>query len=445
MAPLHRSPRQRRPRQRASRLRRSLAACTAEGATAEVVAACCGGAAVTGWALHLGLAPKLVGLLGALPVAAHLLQPVGAVCTARFGPRRTALVTIAVARQAFLPLALLPWLPLGTAGRQALLLAAAAAHHGLGIVCNNAWNAWVGELVPAALRGRYFGRRTALCTVAGGAFALAAGLALDRGGAAGAAGPVLQLLAALACVAGAASVVLMARQHARPARREPVRWALRSLAAPLRDERARRVLSYAVAWNGACGLSAPFFSLYLLRDLGTGYALLAAQGAGLAAAKVVSAGAWGRAVDGRGARRVLVVCTAGLVASPLAWLACGAGRVWPLLLETAAGGALLGGQTVASFALPLAVAPERERPFYVGAVALAGGAAFALSSAVGGAVVERAAPASALRLLLAGSAVLRLAAVGAALALPEGRAGRRPAAPAAPVPVAAAPAAARAA
>jgi MFS family permease len=401
-----------------SRLRRSLTACTGEGATAEIVGACCGGAALTGWAVHLGMSPRLIGLVGALPVVAQVLQLAGAFLTARFGHRRTALVAVALSRQAFLPLALLPLLPLGPEGRRALLLAAAGAHHGLGIVATNAWNAWMGEMVPGRARGRYFGRRTALCTIAGGACALAAGLALDRGQRAAAALPVLQALALVACLAGVASVLLMRRQHAGSARREPVAWMLHAMARPLADGKARRVLAYAVAWNGACGLSAPFFGLYLLRDLGTGYAVLAAQGAGLAAAKIASAAGWGRAVDRVGARRVLLVCSAGLVLSPLAWVASGPGRLWPLALETALGGVFLGGQGVAGFALPLTVAPARERPFYLAAVAGAGGAAFAATSAAGGAFAA-AMGGSQLRLLLAGGAALRLAAVAAAWALPR--------------------------
>ena len=386
-----------------------------------MVGACCGGAALTGWALHLGMSPKLVGLVGALPVVMQVLHVGGAFLTARFGHRRTALVALAISRQTFLPLAFLPWLPLGPEGRRALLLAAAGAHHGHGIIANNAWNAWMGEMIPPGLRGRYFGLRTALCTLAGGSCALAAGLLLDGAERAAVGGLVLQGLAVVASLVGALSVFLMARQHSQPARCEPGRWALRAMVRPLRDARARLVVAYSVAWNGACGLSAPFFGLYLLRDLGTGYALLAAQGAGLALMRMTSASAWGKAVDRFGSKRVLVVCTSGLVLSPLAWLACTPHRLWPLALETAAGGLFFGGHGVASFDLPLSVAPERERPFYIAAVAVAGGAAFAITSALGGAFADMVTVQAPLRVLLAGAATLRLVALGAAWALPNRR------------------------
>ena len=78
---------------------------------------------------------------------------------------------------------------------------------------------------------------------------------------------------------------------------------------------------------------------------------------------------------------------------------------------------------MASFALPLSVAPARERPFYLAVVAAAGGAAFALTSAAGGAMAEAAhGRASPMPLLLAGSAALRIGALGAALCLPAPRA-----------------------
>jgi MFS family permease len=374
--------------------------------------------------------PRWVGAVTALPLAAQVLQVLGAFLTTRFGHRRTALVAVALSRQAFLPLALLPFTPLGPEGRRAALLAAAAAHHGLGIVANNAWTAWMGDMVPSALRGRYFGRRTAFCTVIGGSAALAAGLALDRAHDPATAAAVLQAMSLLASVAGVVTVILMARQHdGRPATARRPAWrsarpratpsVLRALARPLRDRRARGVVLYTAVWNGACGLSAPFFALYLLRDLGTGYAILAAEGAGLAAAKIASAGAWGRVVDRFGPRRVLTWCTAGLALSPVAWLACAPGRLWPLVLETAAGGVLLGGHGVATFALPLSVAPRRERAYYLAAIAVAGGAAFAVTSAAGCALADGSRAVHApLRLLLAASTVLRLAAFAAALNLP---------------------------
>ena len=53
--------------------------------------------------------------------------------------------------------------------------------------------------------------------------------------------------------------------------------------------------------------------------------------------------------------------------------------MWPLVLDAIIAGCLWGGHGVAAIDLPLAVAPRRERPFYLAAFATASGVGFAVS------------------------------------------------------------------
>ena len=152
-----------------SQLRRSLGACTAEGLVAEMVSAFAGGAILTGWAIHLHASAFLTGLVVALPQMAQLIQLPAAWSTAFLGRRRAAVTLVAVSRQVMLPLALLPFLGASEATGQRILFVVAALSAVLGVLGNNAWVSWMGELVPRRIRGRYFGKRTALCTVAGAA------------------------------------------------------------------------------------------------------------------------------------------------------------------------------------------------------------------------------------------------------------------------------------
>jgi MFS family permease len=400
-----------------SRLRRSLRASTAEGVCAELVGAFSGGLVLTGWAIELGLSPALVAMLGALPFTAHLFQLPGAFLTSRFGSRRVALTAVAVSRQLFLPLVALPWLPLSQPAAQKLLLGIAFAHHALSIVCNNAWTAWMAELVPDRLRGRYFGARTAVCTVANGVAALAAGRALDAAQEASAARIALAALALLACVAGGASTVLMARQHSRAARRVPLRRALESAASPARHPRGRRLLAFSFAWSAAVGLAGPFFTIHLVTDLRGGYSAGALYAVGLAVARVASAPLWGRAVDRAGPRAVLILCSLGLALTPVVWLLAAPGRLWPIALDAVLGGTFAAGHALAMFALPLAVAPRPQRPFWHAGFAVAGGAGYAVASAIAGAFAGSplaAALGGPARFVLTLSAVARLAGAGVA-------------------------------
>jgi hypothetical protein len=388
----------------------------AEGIAAEVVGACSGGAVLTGWALHLGGSPALIGLLGALPFLAQLVQLPAARLVERFGPRRVALVSVALSRQAFLPLVALPFLGLAPEAARALLVGAAVASQALGIAGNGGWLAWMGELVPGRVRGRYFGRRSAVCTAAGAAVALAAGTLLDR-----ALGPaVLAALAAVTCVAGAVSVVLMARQTGGRPRPHAV-WAPSvSLADVLRVPAARRWAALQLASSGGAGLIVPFSSLYVLRDRGLGFTFLAGYGALSAAARIGSSRAWGRLLDGRrGPRAVVHGSAALLAASPLLWLLAAWGGPWVFALEAVTGGAATAGASVAGLAIPLALAPRAERPAWNAVFALAGGIAFGagtfLALPLAAVLPARAAFAGPLTAPFLASAALRVVAAAFAL------------------------------
>jgi hypothetical protein len=347
---------------------------------AELVGACTGGATITGWAMYLGCTTSVVGLLGALPFLAHVLQLPAARLTARYGARRVALVAVAISRQAFLPLALLPFLPVPPGSAQALLVAAAVLLHGLGIVCNNGWVAWMGELVPPRVRGRYFGRRTAIATAAGATATLAAGALLD----AGRTPAVLSALAATSCLAGVVSTVLMARQHGGRPRPHAERTRLPFAAVLRRPEPARLAVFLAVT-GVASGLAEPYLVLFMLRERGLGFRLVAAHGVLAAGARVLAAPRWGRRVDrAGGAREVLALSTGLLATAPVLWLVAGAGT-GPGALAAWASAAVLGGVgaaglSVAGLAVPLAVAPPRDRPVYHAVFALAGGLGFGVGA-----------------------------------------------------------------
>jgi MFS family permease len=368
-------------------LRRSLRACTAEGLFAEVVNACAGGAILTGWAIHLHASAALTGLVVALPQMAQLVQIPAAWSTARLGHRRAAVALVAASRQVMLPLVALPFL--SERAGQTLLCAVSAVSAVLAVLGNNAWTTWMGELVPRRIRGRYFGRRTALCTIAGASASAAAGLLLDWARPRGLAGPALAVLQLCACGGGVATTVLMLRQHDPARSRDRAAPRLASALAPFRDPTVRGLLRYAVTWNLGVGLSGSFFALHMLKNLRMGFVLVALHGATLAVARVLAAPLWGRLIDRLGARPVLITCAFGVSAVPLIWLFPTPVFLWPLALDAVMAGALWGGHNLAMFVLPLTATPARGRPSYIAAVAAAGGFTFTVATAFGGLLALR--------------------------------------------------------
>src|SRR5215467_86768 len=241
------------------RLRRSLNAAVAEGAFAEIFAACASGAVITGWALYLGASAAIIGLLGALPLGAQVASLPAAWFTSARSRKTVALWAVGISRLTFLPLLALPTLDAGRATKLHLFLGVVAISTVASVIGNSAWVAWMGDLVPDRLRGRFFGRRMVFLSIAGTLTSLAAAILLDRLAPIGWTGAALSTLTAAAFLAG---VVLMLRQHEPPVAVEAHISAWQALGLTLRDWRVRPFLGYLFAWNAAVGISASFFAYH---------------------------------------------------------------------------------------------------------------------------------------------------------------------------------------
>ncbi len=413
---------------RPSRLRRSLAFSVWEGVAAEVVGACSGGAVLTGWALYVGAGPIVLGLIVALPQAAQIIQVPAAWITSRAGSRRTALWSVAASRQSLLLLCLLPWLADRPRLQAGMLVGIAALSTLLSVLGNNGWVAWMGEMVPPPIRGRFFGWRTAITTVANATGSLLSGALLDTSRRSAHEGRGLALLALCAAAAGAGSTWLMRQQHACPEEHSND-GLVRDALAPWRDARARQLLDFQVAWNGAVGLAGGFFTLFMLRELRMSFVDVATYGAVTAVCRVGAAPFWGRAIDRAGAARVVTACSFAIAFIPLLWLWARPDVLWPIWLDAISTGLLWSGHSLGTFQLPLTLAPRRGRPYYLAAFAMSGGVAFALATELGGWILGHAgaypitpgSPVGAYELLFSASSVARFGAAVLSLRIGEAR------------------------
>lgn len=354
----------------------------------ELFAACAGGAALTAWAIYLGASPFIIGMLGALPLGAQILQIPGAWLTQTWGSRRVAVAAIAASRLVWVPVAMLPFLDLPMSHALGLFVGVVAIGSVLGVIGNNAWTAWMGDLVPDSLRGRFFSHRTVYITLAGTAATLGAGVALDYLGPNGWRGETLAALTGIACLAGACSVWLLLRQHDPNGHPAPERPDWRVLGRVVGDRAIWPFLRYLLGWNAAVGLSASFFSFHMLVNLKTGFVLAALHGVVVAIMRIAAARAWGRAVDRLGARPVLILCSFSIATVPAIWLFVTPDFLWPLALEAVLAGVLWGGHGIAAIDLTIHLSPRRERAFYVAVFAAAGGLGFAVASIGAGLVAS---------------------------------------------------------
>jgi MFS family permease len=165
----------------------------------------------------------------------------------------------------------------------------------------------------------------------------------------------------------------------------------------------------------------------MIANLRMGFARMALYNGAIAAARIVAAPLWGRALDRVGARPVLVACCFGLCLSPVLWLFPREGFLWPLAIDAPLCGVLLAGQALASFSLPMNLSPRGTRSFHLAAFAAAGGLATGAASAFGGALAHvlpaqlelAGQPVIEAQMLFLIGAALRLCAAGLALRIVE--------------------------
>lgn len=282
-----------------------------------------GEAYLAAFAVFLGSGSLIIGLLASLPLLVGSLAQLGAVRFLDRAPRRKPFVTVPAFAQAltWIPLLLGPYLfpeegPL-------LLLAFALVYFALGSVIAPSWNSWMGDLVPPALRGEYFGRRDKLRTMWQFVAVLAAGGILSLGRGAGSDFAGFAAIFGIALLARLASTYQLARMTEPPYEPPSTEHAftLRDFVKRVPKSNFGQFSVYVAAMQATTYLAGPFFTLYMLRDLQFNYLQFTAASTVNILAQAVTFRNWGRIGDRFG--NLLVLKSTGLAIPlvPLMWLA----------------------------------------------------------------------------------------------------------------------------
>ena len=245
------------------------------------------------------------------------------------------------------------------------LIGAICLYQAAGQAAGTAWSSWYGDMVPAATRGTWFSRRNRLVYAATCVGLVTGGLLMHRlapggTGAAGSAG-AFALLLGIAAVARAVSGLLLAAapepnfSGLLPRRRA---W---QAAGTRRGGTALRILGLAAVFHFTVYWASPYFSPFMLTDLGFTYLQYMAVALSVIVVKAVVGPTWGLAADRSGPRRVFLGSMFVIAIVPLPW-------VWahgiPLVvLGQVLSGAAWSGFEVGYLTLILENSRSRERPY----------------------------------------------------------------------------------
>lgn len=389
-----------------SELRRTVKVSIAEGVFAQVYTtlAAPGSLFITKLAVMLGATPLQFGILSAIGQLSQVFQPLGVVITRRMTSRKGVVVSLATAGRGLVFLyGLLPFLLPPELSIWAFLLLFFVSTSLLA-AAGNAWVAWVSDMIPLRMRGRFFSWRNQYLMVAGlltgylfsafvdlftpqpGPIAQALGATLGRY----ALFAPAYLPAALAVVFGCAMLVglaglgILARQpeHPKPVEQE---GALELLAAPLRDRNFRRLLVYGAWWMLAVGIGGPFWTPFALTKLKMSLVDLQIYGTISTFASLLALRPWGVFIDRFGNKTAmrLALVLGGL--NPIIWAFLTPQTYGVVYFEAVTSGIMWSGANIIAVNLVLAIAPDGRQQVYSGVFGAFAGVAMMLTLLMSGA------------------------------------------------------------
>lgn len=404
-------------------VRSTLKASILDGVFASVFESATAGVLLSNFLLQLGASSVEIGIFSAIPMVVNLLQPLGAYIADRTTSRYCYNLGIfGVSRLLWLVLAVaIVWGSQHADSHQLLLwtLATVLAASVLGAFASANWFSWLAAVVPHRLRGRYFGFRNSATSLISLLGVPLMGLSVSTWGADPILGYGVVLLVGV--VAGMISlgcqffmVDVNPQVYKKDAQSDRLTEKKQKqitdfVPSVLKDSNFLMFVLYFSVWTFAVNLCAPFFNIYLLKELSLDVSLVTIYTSLSSGANLLLLMFWGKLADRLGNRPLLIAVGLVVAITPLLWLGTGnypfAVWVWLPLLH------LLGGTTLGAIGLctnniQMEIASIEQPSTYFAIAAAVSGLAGALGTTAGGFLAEL--PGMSLGSLFALSAAVRL-------------------------------------
>lgn len=341
-------------------------------------------------ALFLGATVQQVGLITALPNLLSSLSQFLAVRVIYWVGGRVELLVRLVLSQAVLVLfmAILPWFEM--ANRVDLLLVLLILAAMCGGLAGPAWGSLMSDYIPSSKRGRYFGWRNRTVGAVALGSVITSGLILysfrQVSYSAG-----FSIIFALAALARFGSAYFIKHMDEPPHRRDPASdFTFLMFIARFRESNFLKFAVFTASITFATYLSAPFFAVFMLRDLQLSYLTYMALQVCSSFASLVALPLWGKHADLVGNVRVLRLSCFFAAMVPAFWLVSW-DPAYLMLIQIWAGFSWSGVTLSAANFIYDAVTPQK-RVRCIAYFNVINGAALFLGSSVGGFLASRLPP-----------------------------------------------------
>lgn len=398
---------------------RALRIWTIEGSIATVQGTLTTGAFQIGFALYLGCNNFEIGALAAIPAFAGLLQLAASYLAERYASRRFIVSVFAIAsRLLWLPMLAIPFVLSRSLWVGAFLILTLLSS-ALGNISAPIWTAWIADLVPSDIRGRYFGQRNMYMGIVAPLVSIGAGEFLDRvvkfsfwpqrdAFAVIFAASCLFALGSFLCAQASPDVPNSAREEGDLAGSAgpSLHGAIRLYAKPFADRRFQAFLWFVAMVTFAPSIAGQFFTVYPLAYLHLSYSVLQILNAVVSVAGLAAMPLWGYLADKYGNRPVLLISLVIAIVPPILWCMTSP-DAFPGFFTFGTSGQLIVSQSkliiallnvfsgvgwsgvgLTQFNMMIGFAPREQRTVYIAAVSAVVGIAGGVSPLLGGALMQ---------------------------------------------------------
>ena len=369
----------------------------ADGLFAQIYVNLTGSVFLPAFALALNATPVQVGMLAAIPFFANTSQFLGSYLVERFQRRKLLTTGFSfVSRCMWIPVVLLSFWKGDSSPQFALygLLVLVLTSAILASFSGIAWLSWMAGLVPADIRGRFFGLRNSLLGVVTVSVTLAGSRFLD----------VLpnwfpgisqlrafEILFSFAVVAGMISSYLLTKKPELPTNFSVNTQFKKIYRAPLKNPDFRRLIEFSMIRSFATNIAAPFFIVYMLEDLQLSYSTIGIFTILTSLADLVGMWIWGHLSDQIGNKPVIVLVTIVTTFLPVCWLLTGPNDLTVFLLIpifNLTGGFMWAGYNLCTVNLLFRMVPEEGNSAYFAFWSVLNGFCAGIGALVGGVMAK---------------------------------------------------------
>lgn len=377
--------RMRRRHRKQSVYRSGMNAAIYQGTLTIIIFQLLGGPFLTGFLLYLGASSFQIGIVLAIPSMANIMQIAGALLIQRFSNRKLLFSLLCGFHR-------LIWVLTGAipllvpkeygVGVYIIMCATGFLSQAVGSVI---WTSLIADIVPARVRGRYFGIRNTILWLGSCITILVFGQILDRY-------PEPQgfyLLYAVAAVCAVLDVLTYLKFPNIPFEKSEQTRTAAMLQVPFRYKPFLRSMLFIALWLFLQGISVPFYNYVMLDVMKLGYQWISIITITHNVAMMVSYTMWGN-LNAKIRSKTLLFWTLPIIAS--ACMGWGLLIVLPaipvLLLIHILAGVGIGGFNQLVFNFVIGDTPKSERPMFIAVFYALTGIAGFLGPLLGGAVYE---------------------------------------------------------